>query len=130
MQRRRARGLLRAALRKAAAQTARTVAQVATGVQRENLVRTMQAVRGRYGTFEASFEAEHGLDARGLAALRNMYLEQAARGLCARLCRANRAKGRLPPLCINGAPPRTEKENEPCPPPITPPKRAISHPPC
>ena len=56
-------------------QTARTVAQVATGVQRENLVRTMQAVRGRYGTFEAYFEAEHGLDARGLAALRNMYLE-------------------------------------------------------
>ena len=36
---------------------------------------TVQAVRGRYGTFEAYFEAEHGLDARGLAALRNMYLE-------------------------------------------------------
>ena len=56
-------------------QTARAVAQVATGVQRENLVRTMDAVRGRYGTFEAYFKAEHGLDADGLAALRGMYLE-------------------------------------------------------
>ena len=52
-----------------------TVAQVATGVQRENLVRTMRAVRARYGSFAEYFRAEYGLGEDALETLRAMYLE-------------------------------------------------------
>lgn len=51
-----------------------TVAQVATGVQRENLVRTISAVRAKYGSFAEYFRAEYGLGESALETLRAMYL--------------------------------------------------------